>query len=639
MNQQHIMDRRGFLTRAVTASAGLVAAPATLTWLSAPGAAAASTASTAVLPFVDHYTTNLTANLTPETNAAVAILSDMMRVWRTGTAWNTGTPLMPDVLRANVRYCVKVTTTRTDEQAKASFVFDRQHQSYSIIEGLGPLAGLYRTGAMAVTSITSAPDGTPPTTVSDAVPPGAPAGSAIGAGSPASELGKVVQLVNTVRGPHSSSNPSKFAYQYPRPWRLTNDSGVADTGRTDELGYPVYDSDVVVAPQLLRQRSANPADDGGFVSGHTNAVFLAALAFAYAVPERFQELVTRAFEISHSRIVAGMHSPVDVVGGRVLATALAAAILNDPANAELKAAARGQAAAYFQAKTGATPDTLHAHAHSADPAGDPYADREANRRYIAPRLTYVLPRRGRHAPMTVPKGAEVLLESRFPYLDADRRREVLRTTSLPSGYVLLDGPESWGRLDLFAAADGYGAFDDDVTVTMNASDGGFSAADTWRNDVGGRGGLTKAGTGALTLAGDNRYSGGTRLEAGTLVAGSPSAFGTGPVAVRGGRLTVPATGVRVRGRYDLSPGGVLEVTLSGGRPVPLTVAGPAAISQDSTLEIRLDAVGAPRPGEVVPVIRAGRLRGRFGTVTVHAEGITAVPLYSAHGLSVRLVAR
>ncbi|WP_223166583.1 phosphatase PAP2 family protein [Nonomuraea sp. SYSU D8015] len=634
MNHQNIMDRRGFLARAATASAGLIAGPAVLSWLPASPASAAASA---VLPFADHYKTNATANLTPETNAAVAILSDMARVWKTGTAWDDGTPLMPDVLRANVGYCVRVTTTRTDAQAKTAFIFDRQHQSYSIIDGLGPLAALYKTGAKAVTSITSAPDGTPPTTISDAVPPGAPAGSAIGAGSPDSELGKVVQLVNTLRGAHSSSNPSKFAFQYPRPWRLTNDSRVVDTGKKDDLGYPVYDSDVVVAPQLLRQRATNPAEDGGYVSGHANAVFLAALALAYAVPERFQELLTRAFEVGHSRIVAGMHSPVDVVGGRILATALAAAILNDPANAELKAAARSQAAAYLQAKTGITADTLHAHAHSAGPAADPYADREANRRYVTPRLTYILPRRGRYVAMEVPKGAEALLETRFPYLGAAGRREVLRTTALPSGYVILDGPEPWGRLNLFAAADGYGAFDGDVTVTMNASDGGFSAADTWRNDIGGRGGLTKTGTGALTLTGDNRYTGGTSVEAGTLVAGSPDALGRGPVTVRGGRLAVTAAGVRVRDGYRQSSGGVLEVTLSADWAIPLTVAGEVVLDQGSVLQIKLD--GAPRPGKVVQVIRGGRLQGRFGTVTVDAAGIEAVPLYTAHGLSVRLVAR
>lgn len=154
-----------------------------------------------------------------------------------------------------------------------------------------------------------------------------------------------------------------------------------------------------------------------------------------------------------------------------MATALAAATLADPQYAGLKAAARAQAAAYFQQQTGTTADTLYAYAHSAGTDTDKYADRDANSRALTPRLTYILTRHGRSEDITVPKGAEVLLETRLPYLDAAQRREVLRTTALPSGYVLLDGDEQWGRLNLFAAADGYGAFDSDVTVTLDAAEG------------------------------------------------------------------------------------------------------------------------------------------------------------------------
>lgn len=317
------LGRRGFLKTSMGASAAVLAAPTFAAWLSAADARAA----TVPAAFVDDYRTNVLADLTPETNAVVRILGGFAQVWKTGSAWNTGTPLRPELLRANMLYCARITAGRTDTQAKEAFVYDRQHQSYAVIAGLGPLAGLYRAGAKAVTSITSAPDGTPATTVSDAVPADAPAGSALGAGAHDSALGKVAELVDTVRGPYASGNPAKYAYQYPRPWRMNEDGEVVDTGAKDALGYPVYESDVVVAPQLLRQRGTSPADDGGFPSGHTNAFHLAALAYAYAVPERFQELVTRAFELSHTRIVAGMHSTVDVIGGRVMATALAAATL------------------------------------------------------------------------------------------------------------------------------------------------------------------------------------------------------------------------------------------------------------------------------------------------------------------------
>jgi autotransporter-associated beta strand protein len=626
MPQENMMDRRAFLRLSAGASVGLIAGPATLM---APGTATADTAAAA---FVDDYLSNTTANLTAETNAAVRILSGMWRLWQTGPTWDSGVALVPQILRANVRYCADLTASRTEEEARLAFIIDRRHQSYSAIDGLGPLADIYRAGAKAVTGITAAPDGTPPARISDALPADAPPGSALGAGSPTSELGWVVQLVDTVRGPHASSNPSKLAYQYPRPWRLSEPSTVIDTGAVDEFGFPVYDSDVIVAAQLLRQRATDPADDGGYVSGHANALYLAALALAYTVPERFQELIACASAYSDTRIVAGMHSPVDVVGGRILATALAAAVLHDPRYAQLKTAARQQASEYLQARTGTTADTLYAFAHSATVDTDPYADREANAAAVTPRLTYILPRRGRDAALTVPKGAEVLLETRLPYLDAEQRRAVLRTTALPAGYAVLDGVEQWGRLNLFAAADGYGAFEDDVVVEMDAAKGGFNAADAWRNDIRGPGGLVKRGTGALTLTGDNRYRGGTFLDAGVLGAASPAALGEGDVDVRGGTLRVDP-GVRVNGAYTQAAGAALEVTVGG---TPLTVDGPATLSRDSVLRLRLDATNPPA-GTTVPVLRARRVRGRFGAVTVLADGYRAVLVHTPTAVLVRLL--
>jgi len=225
------LDRRTFLRLSALIPA-VAAVPAVL---GVPAWAEATTA------FVDSYRTNVPANQTPETNAAVRILSGMQRVWRTGSTWDGGVVLDAAVLRANVRHCVAVTRARTEAEAKRSFVYDRQHQSYAAIGGLGPLADLYRSGAKAVTSITAAPDGTPPAKIDDAVPADAPAGSALGAGSHDSELGLVATLVDTVRGNWASGNPSKAAYQYPRPWRLTADSKVVPTGATDALGYPVYE--------------------------------------------------------------------------------------------------------------------------------------------------------------------------------------------------------------------------------------------------------------------------------------------------------------------------------------------------------------------------------------------------------------
>ncbi|MBP2330481.1 autotransporter-associated beta strand protein [Kibdelosporangium banguiense] len=606
-----MINRRAVLRRSALLSVGLLVGPAAVQGLAAPDTTS---------PFVDWYRSNIVANQTPETNAAVRILSGMRQLWRTGPTWDTGVVLNQQVLRANMNHCARITRTRTDAEAKRAFIFDRQHQSYAMIGGLGPWAELYKAGAKAVTSITSAPDGTPPAKIDDAVPPGAPAGSALGAGSQDSQLGQVVRLVDTVRGPFASGNPSKFAHQYPRPWRMTPDSKVVPTGATDSLGYPVYRSEVKVAPQLLRQRSTTPAEDGGFPSGHTNAFHLAGLALAYAIPERFQELVVRALELSDTRIVSGMHSPLDVIGGRILATALAAATLADPQNAELKAAARAQAAKYFQDKPAS--------------GADPYADRKANAAIVASKLTYELPRNGSHAAMTVPKGAEVLLETRLPYLSAEQRREVLRTTALPAGYPVLDGPEQWGRLNLYAAADGYGAFDDRVRVFMDASRGGFHAADTWRNPIAGNGGLVKAGTGELTLAGSNRYRGGTRIEDGTLTVASPTALGNGDVELRGGTLRLAEECAQVQGTYRQAYGTTLAVTLDAWYRPALTVSRSVTIDQGVTLEITIDPSHC---GAFLPVLATPSLRGRFSSIKLLTAGFRAVPVYLPTGLSIRLV--
>ena len=640
------MNRRSLLRTAAAASAGLVIAPRIFDWRAAEAEAAVpSSASYPLLPFTDNYKTNVSADLSFATNAAVEILSGFSQLWQTGTAWNNGAVLDDEALYANMLHSAWVTGKRTEDEAKESFIVDRQDQSYDMIGGLGPLAAYYYSGALAVTSITSAPDGTPAATVSDTVPAGAPPGSMTGAGNPASALGAVVTLVNTLRGNYSSSNPSKNTFQYPRPWRMNDDSQVIDTGKVDQYGFPVYKSDIVVAPQLLLQRSLTPASDGGFPSGHTNAFYLAGLAYAYAVPERFQEIIVRAMELANYRIIAGMHSSADVIGGRILGTALAAAILSDPANAPAKASARATALSYFESATGSA--DLLAFAHSAGPAADPYASRERNKRLIDPWWTYVLPRRGPYGvPMAVPAGAEVLLETRQPYLTADQRREVLRTTALPAGYPVIDGPELWGRLNLFAAADGYGAFDGDVTVVMDAAAGGFSAADSWKNDISGPGALVKQGSGALTLSGRSSYRGGTVITGGTLVAASPGALGDGPVQVgAAGTLSVapaPADSgegwdsdgpARIGGALEVT--GTLSVTLAARPDGPaLSVAGDARL--DSASELVVAVPGNAGNGAVLPVLSARRVHGTFGSISVSTPGYSAVAVYDRGGVAVRV---
>jgi hypothetical protein len=57
-----------------------------------PALFSATTVHAGVTPFVDYYTTNLTANKTTDNNAALALLSSYSLIWTNGATWDTGPP-------------------------------------------------------------------------------------------------------------------------------------------------------------------------------------------------------------------------------------------------------------------------------------------------------------------------------------------------------------------------------------------------------------------------------------------------------------------------------------------------------------------------------------------------------------------
>ncbi|GGN94790.1 hypothetical protein GCM10010969_09840 [Saccharibacillus kuerlensis] len=530
--------------------------------------------------FSDSYTTNRSENPTLETNAALRLLSEFLELWEPGYSWNNGTPKIQAVHEYNIQYVVDLAKTRTAADEEMAYLVDRRGQTYGATEGLGMLADAYRELSNTRTSITGVAEDATTVKYNDTL------GSNKG-GDSDSPLGKMVDLLGTVRGNYASSNPSKYFFQYMRPYRWVNQQ----EGNNDNR---------IVIPTLVPAISTTPEKDGGFPSGHTNASYLASLSFAYAVPERYQEMLTRASEMGHARIVSGMHSPLDVMGGRVLATALAAATLADPANADLKQQA------YEQAH-----DILLKEPLSGE---DRFSDYEKNKREYIERLTYGFqPIDDTTKPMVVPKDAEVLLETRLPYLTSQQRRAVLETTGLPSGYPMLDDPEGWGRLNLFEAANGYGAFNHDVTVEMDASKGGFYAEDLWRNNITGNGKFIKEGTGKLILSGNNTYSGGTEIVGGTLEAMSSTAFGTGSVNNVGGTVTQNVYGgdtvtksvyggkLTIGGDFTQSAGGTLELNVSAPSDT-LEVQG--RVQAGGTLKVNFTNNYVPAAGDFTVITHA-----------------------------------
>ena len=590
----------------------------------------------AVTAFVDTVATNQRGDAryaTLATNAGVRVLGGMLQIWKPLTeivdagqtapavdafpavvtsAWtgvpndgtNGGTIVNQAVHAANIDYVVKATANRTPEQALAAYLDDRRNKGYSVSDAMGPLTAAWRAAAQQTTTITAIPADATTVLYNDG-------GNNNGVGGSANPgFGAVVDFVNMV-GANGSTEPAKRFYKYARPYR--------------------WSSAVQVLPALIPAKSPTPTTDGGFTSGHSAEAMRNALAMAYAVPERFQEILSRGLELGESRILAGMHSPLDVLSGRIHGEAVVAANLVDPANAAKKAAGYAQAHSTLMAATSTTPTTFTAFAQSGSDRFSDYATNKAN--YLR-RMTYgFAPIAPANVAASVPKGAEVLLETRLPYLSDAQRRVVLKTTAVASGYPVMDDPEGWGRLNLFAAADGYGAFTGNVVLVMDAAKGGFNAADRWRNDIGGTGKLVKQGGGALKLAGNNSWTGGTELTAGTLEGTSSTAFGAGDVYVSGGTLVANAPGtLKLAGKYtQLAGATTLELNALGGDRGTMTVAGTATIA-GGTLHIKFPGGYKPKSGDSMIALSAGSLKGHFTTITVDGFANVA-PVYGATTLT------
>jgi len=596
----------------------------------------------AATAFVDTIATNQRGDAryaTLATNAGVRVLGGFLQIWKplteivdagvtapavdgfpavVASKWsgvpNEGTPdgtiLNAAVHAANIAYVATATASRTDAQALQAYLDDRRGKGYSVTDGLGPLTAAWRNAAQQTTTITNIPADATSVLYNDG-------GNNTGVGGSANAaFGNVVDLVNLV-GNNASTEPAKRFYKYARPYR--------------------WSSSVQVLPALVPAKSSTPTTDGGFTSGHSAEAVRDAVAMAYALPERYQEMLSRGLELGESRILAGMHSPLDVLSGRILGQASAAANLADPANAAKKAAAVTQAHATLMAATGTNADTFAAFAQSGTTANDRFADYSVNKANYTRRSTYgFAPIAATGVAAAVPKGAEVLLETRQPYLSDAQRRVVLKTTALPSGYPVMDDAEGWGRLNLFAAADGYAAFSGNVVIAMDASKGGFNAADRWRNDISGTGKLVKQGTGVLKLAGNNSWTGGVELTAGGLQAESATAFGSGDVYVSGGTLTVAAPqAVKLAGKFtQLTGPTTTEMVIGANGQGSLSVAGTATIG-GGVLRIHFASAYKPKAGDSLVVLTAGSLKGRYTSISV--DGYSNVsPVYGATTLTLNL---
>ena len=559
-------------------------------------------------------------------NPANGVLSQMLQYFTPGTEWNNGTVLDRDMHVQNITETANIRNNAPESQQVQAFYDDVRDKNYSMISGLGEYADEFIKGVNAQSYVmreadynaavaegkTEADFGDNTDVWSDTVPEDASTNKYKDVhndaqwADPNGVYGGIVNLVATLRGGAASTSPAKKFYKYMRPYRWSR--------------FDTTLPQVTIMDPLKPMENADPSNDGGYPSGHTNAAYVAAIAMAYSVPEQYSELMLRASELGYDRIVAGMHSCLDVIGGRMTATAIAASNLYDPDKADAKE--QGLAAGRLLVGDDSTVEEKSDY--------ESYQQDKATYLY---RMTYNLKKDDADTtkPMVVPKGAEVLLESRYPYLSSDEIRYVLYTTGVPSGYSVLDDAEGWGRLNLFEASNGYGAFVTDVTVNMDAAKGGLNAADNWKNDISGDGALVKQGTGMLVLSGNNSYTGGTTVEGGTIRADYGTAFGAGDVINNATVVENTDDAMTIGGDYTQGDNATLEMTVSSADDV-LQITGDASFGGKLVLNFE-----DYQPDENLDIITCSNVLSQFDEIECNVPAdFEGEIVYTDSGLRVQL---
>ena len=310
--------------------------------------------------------------------------------------------------------------------------------------------------------------------------------------------------------------------------------------------------------------------NASFPSGHTQRGELTALLYAMMLPQAYQSMMVSAQQTGISRNILGLHYPLDVIGSRIVAYYAMTQMLAGAANyssptltewapstllEHISALSNSLIASLNETYGSAVTAVPYAAcasnvagciANGTLPSASQFA--AANQAYARQATYGFQPVGPTNLAAIVPANADLLIASRFPYLNSAQRTDVLASTELPSGGVLDDG-SGWVRLNLFKAAGGYGAFASNVSVTLDASLGGFNAIDMWSNDISGPGGLTKGGTGLLILGGNNSYAGGTTVAQGTLALSGTMV----------GNLTIqPGASFVSGGGYSVTSGATLD---------------------------------------------------------------------------------
>jgi subtilase-type serine protease len=390
-----------------------------------------------------------------------------------------------------------------------------------------------------------------------------------------------------------------------------------------------------------------------FPSGHTTVGYTGSYMLAMLVPQQYRSLLLRGSEYGESRIVLGVHYPLDIIAARALSAYDLAQAFTNPAYIDNPAVtgtainlpalfvkAQGELQAYLAAQCGNTVAACAAGAPNT--TGNPYLPSAANQAAYQARLTYGLPtlsfaQAPREAAPAGGPDASILLAPLYGGSTAAARtlapngglygqlstgtiNQIVVNTETNALAAFYGTPLSyWSRIDLYAAAGYFG----NVTGTLR-----MDATDRLGIDVG-------IGNGGALYA-NGTIAGAVSVNAGGLLGGTGHVGGVN--ALSGGTVA-PGNSIgtlTVAGAVAFAPGSTYRVEANAAGQADRIAAGGAATLAGGTVQVQA-ASGAYSPRTSYAILTAaGGVSGRFDGVTANLAFLSPGLRYLANAVDLTL---
>lgn len=384
----------------------------------------------------------------------------------------------------------------------------------------------------------------------------------------------------------------------------------------------------VFDPTSLNGIATNPS----FPSGHTTYAFTDSLLIAMMVPELYQSMLLRASEYGNSRIVLGVHYPLDIIASRSFVQYELAQALTNPAYVNnttvtgtainmpsLFTSASTELRAYLAAQCAGTVASCASSA--ANTANDPYVPSAANQSLYQQRLTYGLPtltyaQAPREAAPAGGPDASILLATVYGGSTA------AATALAPTGGI--NGSLQTSTINQIIV---------NTETTAIAAFYGTALSYWSRIDLYSAAGYFQNVTGTLTLASTDVVTTNVTVGSGGTLAGTGSVAST--TVASGGALqpggTVPGT-LKINGSLAFQSGALFIVQANSATASSVNVSGAATLA--GTVQVVTPSVTS-RFNNPYTVLSAANVNGTFDALKT-SDGVVGSLTYSGNSVQLSL---